>query len=368
MLYVYVAFIALVVALLALDLGVFHRKAHVIRVREALGWSAFWVALGVSFAGIIYLGYEHQWLGLGTGRDTMATPATGADGSPVYNDGSSAAIKYLTGYVMEKSLAVDNIFVIAMIFTFCRVSAVYQHRVLFWGILGALVMRGAMIGIGAALVTRFDWVLYIFGAFLVVTGLKMLRGGDDGIDFERHWFVRGFRRLIPTTARYHGPSFWVRAGSPESEQSEVPGGAREPDPIVERARRGALLATPLLLALLLVEITDVVFAIDSIPAIFSITTDPFLVFTSNVFAILGLRSLYFALASMVDEFRYLKLSLSLVLVVIGTKMLAHDWLHGWLGPNFHYIVLGVVGAILSGGVIGSLIVRRRALTPTLGGK
>ncbi len=360
MAWLYLGFIAFIGALLALDLGVLHRKTQVIGVRAALGWSALWIGLGLAFGGLVYLGYEHHWLGLGTTADQTSTATVDAAGQTIYNDGGSALIKYLTGFLVEKSLAVDNIFVIAMIFGAFAVPAVYQHRVLFWGIVGALAMRGAMIAVGAALITRFTWVIYLFGGFLILTGLKMLliRGGGGG-DVRDNPLVRLARRLVPVTERFHGARFFVRAGSPASHAPAVDGGPVEPDRVVELARRGALLATPLLLALILVELTDLVFAVDSIPAIFAITTDPFLVFTSNVFAILGLRSLYFALAGMIDSFRYLKVALALVLVVVGVKMLIHGWLKAWLGAAFNFYVLGVVGGIIAAGVLASLAVRRR---------
>jgi len=359
MIWLYLGFIAFIIGLLALDLGVFHRKAHVVKVGEALRWSAVWISLGVGFVGLIYLGYEHHWLGLGTTVDTMAAPSVGPDGTTFYNDGGSAAIKYLTGFLVEKSLAVDNIFVIAMIFGFFAVPPVYQHRVLFWGIVGALVMRGAMIAVGAALISEFTWIIYVFGGFLILTGLKMLMLRGAATDLEQNVVVRLARRWLSVTERYHGERFVVRAGSAASHAPAVEGGPIERDRVVEQARRGALLATPLLLALILVELTDMIFAVDSIPAIFAITTDPFLVFTSNIFAILGMRSLYFALAGMIDSFRYLKVSLALVLVVIGGKMMIHGWLKAWLGPSFNFYVLGVVGGIIATGVVASLIARRR---------
>ena len=305
----YAGFVALVLALLALDLGVFHRKAHVVSVREALGWSAFWIALGLAFAGFIYAGYENHWLGLGLTPDLMTLSPQAVEGvGVVYNDGGSAAVKYVTGYLVEKSLAVDNIFVIAMIFGFFAVPPIYQHRVLFWGIVGALVMRGAMIAVGAQLIQRFTWIIYVFGAFLILTGVKMLFLKVDETDPNRNLVVRLTRRLFPITERFHGQHFFVRAGSAASHEAPVPGAAEETDRVVDAARPGVLLATPLFLALVMVEFTDLIFAVDSIPAIFAITADPFLVFTSNVFAILGLRSLYFALAGMIDQFRYLKVA------------------------------------------------------------
>jgi tellurite resistance protein TerC len=359
----YAGFIAFVLGLLALDLGVFHRKVHAIGVREALGWSAFWIGLGLAFSVFIYAGYEHRWFGLGTTVDSMTTPEVGEDGVAVYNAGGSAVLKYLTGFIVEKSLAVDNIFVIAMIFGSFAVPARYQHRVLFWGILGALVMRGAMIAAGAALITRFHWVIYLFGGFLILTGLKMLVLRGEGSDPGANPVVRLVRRLIPITERYHGQRFFVRAGTPASAAPAEPGAPVERDTVVERARAGALLATPLLLALVLVELTDVIFAVDSIPAIFAITTDPFLVFTSNVFALLGLRSLYFALAGMIDRFRYLKAALAVVLLVVGVKMMAHGWLKALLGPGFNFYVLGVIAAIIATGVVASIASRRRFAPP-----
>lgn len=355
----YIGFIAFILGLLALDLGVFHRKAHVVSVREALGWSAMWVGLGVAFTVFVYFGYEHHWLGLGTTSDATSIARSTVDGITYYNDGASATIKYLTGFVVEKSLAVDNIFVIAMIFSLLHVPALYQHRVLFWGIVGALLMRGIMIAVGAALIAEFAWIIYVFGGFLVLTGVKMLVVKSAVGDFENNILVRAVRRLFPVTERYHGQRFFVRAGSAASEAPPEPGASVEHDCVVATAQRGALLATPLLLALVLVEFTDLIFAVDSIPAIFAVTTDAFLVFTSNVFAILGLRSLYFALAGMIDRFRYLKVSLSLVLMVIGVKMLTHGWLKAWLGVHFNFYVLGVVATIIAVGVIVSLVATRK---------
>ena len=359
MIWMYAGFVGLVLVLLALDLGVFHRKAHVVSVKEALGWSAFWIALGVAFVGFIYVGYENHWMGLGLTPDRMSAGEEVAGLGVVYNDGASAALKYLTGYVVEKSLAVDNIFVIAMIFSFFAVPAIYQHRVLFWGIVGALAMRGAMIALGARLLSEFAWIIYVFGGFLILTGIKMLLIKDGEIDPNRNVVVRLTRRLFPVTERFHGEHFFVRAGSAASHEAEQPGMEEKTDRVVDAAPKGALLATPLLLALVMVEFTDLVFAVDSIPAIFAITADPFLVFTSNVFAILGLRSLYFALAGMIESFRYLKVSLAAVLVLVGVKMMTHGWLKETLGPNFNLYTLGMVFAILAAGVVASIVSRRR---------
>ncbi len=360
MVFLYLGFLAFIFGLLALDLGVFHRKPAVETVRGSLAWSAGWISLGLSFAGLIYLGYEHHWLGLGTGIDADTDPWIGADGVTYYNDGASAAMKYVTGFVVEKSLAIDNIFVIAMIFAAFRVPAMYQHRVLFWGIVGALAMRGALIAIGAALLARFGWIMYVFGAFLVVTGIRMLFAEQAAGNLEDNRAVRLLRRLIPTTQRYHGAHFLVRAGSSAGDAPATPDAAAEPDRVVAAARRGALLATPLLLALIMVEFTDVVFAVDSIPAVFAITTDPFLVFTSNVFAILGLRSLYFALAGMIDRFHHLATALAVVLVLVGGKMLAHHWLHDLLGRHANFFVLGAIMLIIGAGVVASLLRPRQA--------
>ena len=368
MLWMYAGFIALVLILLALDLGVFHRTAHVVSVREALGWSAFWIAVGLSFAVFIYFGYERHWLGLGLTPDLMTVAPQTVEGvGLVYNDGSSAAVKYITGYLVEKSLAVDNIFVIAMIFGFFSVPAMYQHRVLFWGIAGALVMRGAMIAVGAQLIQSFTWIIYVFAAFLIATGVKMLLLKTNATDLNRNVLVRLTRRLFPVSERFHGEHFFVRAGTAASHEAATPGAAVEVDRIVDAARAGTWLATPLFLALVMVEFTDVIFAVDSIPAIFAITADPFLVFTSNVFAILGLRSLYFALAGMIDTFRYLKVSLAFVLMVVGVKMMTHVWLKEMLGRHFNLYLLGVVLLILAAGVVASLMASRREGASAQGG-
>ncbi len=266
----WIAFNGFVLLMLALDLGVFHRKAHEVSIKEAGAWSAVWIALALAFNYGLYL-----------------------------VKGEEPALQFLAGYLIEKSLSVDNIFVFVLIFGFFAVPAAYQHRVLFWGVLGALVMRGIFIAAGAALLAKFHWIIYVFGAFLIVTGIKMAVVRTEGIHPERNPLVRLARKLLPVSSEYHGQSFFVREG-------------------------GRLVATPLLLVLLMVESTDLVFAVDSIPAIFAVTSDPFLVYTSNVFAILGLRSLYFLLAGVVEKFRYLKLGLSVVLAFVGVKMLLTD--------------------------------------------
>jgi len=284
-----------------------------------------WIALGLSFAVFVYFAYEGRWFGLGTVADSV-------DG--LMNDGARATEKYLTGYVVEKSLSVDNIFVIAMLFGFFAVPPLYQHRVLFWGILGALVLRGVMIGLGAKLIAEFHWVLYVFAVFLILTAVKMLFLKTEESDPNRNIVVRLTRRIFPVTQQHHGQKFVVRGGT------------------------GQIMLTPLALALIMVETTDVIFAVDSIPAIFAITGDAFLVFTSNVFAILGLRSLYFALAGMVDKFRYLKVALAAVLLVVGVKMLTAEWLKVVLGERFNLVLLAVVLGILVAGVAGSLLADR----------
>ena len=327
--FVWTAFIVLILLLLAVDLGIFHRKAHVVSAREGLIWCIVWMTLAFTFAGFIYNAYEYKWFGLGLQPDPVDRSAAMPEGS--INDGSAALIKYITGYVVEQSLSVDNMFVIAMLFRFFAVPAMYQHRVLFWGILGALTMRGIMIALGARLVAEFNWILYIFGAFLIFTAFKMLFMDTEEQDLSKNSIVRMTRKIFPVTRRYHGQQFFVR-------------------------RRGALLLTPLALALIMVEMTDLLFAVDSIPAIFAITADPFLVFASNAFAILGLRSLYFVLAGALDAFRYLKVSLALVLGLVGTKMLAHTWLKGIFGDYMNLYVLAAVVLILSAGAIASLLI------------
>ena len=363
MLFVWIGFVAFVLLMLALDLGVFHRKAHVVGVKEALSWSAVWIALGLAFSLFVYHGYENHWLGLGSAPDAVDRSAEFPDGR--INDGRSAVVKYLTGYVVEKSLSVDNVFVIAMIFGFLAVPPLYQHRVLFWGILGALVLRGVMIAVGARLIAEFSWILMLFGVFLIATAVKMLLIRET-TDPNSTWAVRLTRRFFPVTERFHGEHFLVRAGTSASREAETPGAAVLEDAAVARARPGTWMLTPLALALIMVETTDLVFAVDSIPAIFAITADPFLVFTSNVFAILGLRSLYFALAGAIETFRYLKVSLALVLAIVGVKMLTHSWLKSLLGPNFNLYLLLVVLGVLAAGVLASWLHRPGHGAPAAG--
>lgn len=330
MLLMWVGFIAFVCLLLALDLGVFNKKSHAPTVKEALAFTAMTVALATAFAGFIFEAYSNHWAGLGTTVDAV-------DG--VINSGRLAAVKFFTGYIVELSLSMDNVFVIALIFEHLKVPLALQHRVLFWGILGALVMRGVMIGGGAALVSRYHWVFYLFGAFLVFTALKMLFAKAQEEAPEEAAVVRWLNRHFAVSKEYHGKHFVITVN-------------------------GKRMITPLAVALVLVETTDLLFAVDSIPAIFAITTDPFIVFTSNVFAILCLRSLYFGLAGMIDKFRYLKISLALILGIVGIKMLVADWLSALLGESQNFWMLGIVASILVVGAIASQLVP----PPTVKGK
>jgi tellurite resistance protein TerC len=312
----YIGFIALVMVFLALDLGVFHREAHEVSMKESITWSCIWLACGVSFTAFIYYAYQYHWLGLG-----LETP-TYVGGAIVLGEvtGATAAIQYLTGYVVEKSLAMDNIFVIAMIFGFFAIPAKYQHRVLFWGIIGALIMRGGMIFLGAELIMRYNWILIVFGIFLILTAVKMALISSHS-DPGNNPVVRIAKRLFRTVDFYDGQKFFTR-------RTVAPAYIKDPQTGKEvhaPAEPGTLskywAITPLFLALIMVEITDLVFAVDSIPAIFAITPDPFLVFTSNIFAILGLRALYFCLAALIAKFRFLKPALILILAFVGVKLL-----------------------------------------------
>jgi tellurite resistance protein TerC len=351
---VWIGFVVFILACLALDLGVFQRRAHTIETREALIRSALWMSLGLSFGIFVYYAYELQWFGLGVEVDSV-------DGE--VNDGNMALAKYLTGYIIEQSLSVDNIFVMVTIFAYFGVVPEYQPRVLQWGIVGAMALRGIMIAVGASLIYRFHWILYLFGAFLIVTGVRMLFVKGEATDLDRNPLVRWVRRWIPVTAQFHGGHFVVRAGSSDALEPPAPGHHCKRDAVVEGATRGALLLTPLGLALVVIELSDLIFAIDSIPAIFAITADPFLVFTSNVFAILGLRSLYFALAGLIDRFRYLNISLALVLVVVGAKMLASSWLKATFGSRANVYLLGTIVAILALGIAASWFASRLERPP-----
>ena len=315
-LYAWIGFVVFVLFMLALDLGVLHRSQRAIPVREAVAWSVFWFVLALGFGALVYASYEVHWLGFGTH-------------GPELDSGREALVQYLTAYLVEKSLSIDNIFVIAMIFSYFAVPLELQHRVLFWGILGALVLRGVMIGAGALLLERFSWIVYVFGILLLVTAVKLLITRHDNTAIDDNPMVRLVRRLVPVTEEFRGQQFWIREA-------------------------GRLALTPLGLCLLVVEFSDVMFAIDSIPAVFAITRDPFLVFTSNVFALLGLRSLYFALAGMMHRFRYLKTSLVFLLAFIGVKMLlAHHH------PIPNIVSLSVILGTLGVGIGASLVASGR---------
>ncbi len=290
----WVGFVLVVLFFLALDLGVFHRKAHVVTFKEALAWTTVWASMAVLFA-------------------LALVPLRGKE----------EAIEFITGYVIELSLSMDNVFVIALIFAYFRVPRELQHRVLFWGIMGALIMRGALIGVGVALIKQFQFLLYVFGAFLVYTGIKMFFAEEDGVHPEKNPLIRLAQKIFPVTHHFDGQKFFTRVVKPKD-------GTKD-DTVHLAKRLGQLALTPLALVLLMVETTDLVFALDSIPAIFGVTRKEFIIFTSNVFAILGLRSLYFVLAGAIGYFRYLKYGLSAVLVFIGFKMLTdpHDHPPEW---------------------------------------
>lgn len=295
--WLWIGFNLFVLLMLALDLGVFHRKAHVVTFKESIAWTVVWVTLALLFN----LGVGHYL-------------------------GDEKGLEFFTGYLIEKSLSVDNVFVFALLFSYFKVPAAYQHKVLFWGILGALILRATMIALGAKLITEFAWVIYVFGGFLIFTGIRMIVKNETEIHPENNPVVKLFKRFMRVTPDYRGSKFFVRED-------------------------GALLATPLFVVLLLVEFTDVIFAVDSIPAIFAVTTDTFIVYTSNVFAILGLRSLYFALAGVMDKFHYLKIGLGIILGFVGVKMLlAHS---PWKIDT--HISLGVIVVVLATSIIASLL-------------
>lgn len=376
MIWLWIGFITFVLVMLALDLGVFNRKAHVVSAKEAMRWVATFVGMGLAFNVAVYFIYQNNWMGIGS--RFLETLPPGAESIDAANIGMTAAMQYLAGWLTEYALSVDNIFVIAMIFGYFKVPAKYQHRVLFWGIMGALIMRGIMIVAGVALVQRFEWVLYIFGIILIVTAIKMASGGENDFEPEKSRTLRIARRVFPVSAAYEGQKFFTRL--------PVDGAGGSAAEVGGASRVGKLAITPLFLVLLIVEVTDVIFAIDSIPAIIGITRDPFLVFTSNVFAIMGLRSLYFALSNLLDKFHYLKYSLSAVLAFVGVKMLlegAHllrklesalpesmRGLVAWI-PEGHIhipapVSLGVIVVSLAIGVVASLIYARNPAHQTSG--
>jgi tellurite resistance protein TerC len=305
--HLWIIFSVFVLGMLALDLGVFNRKAHEVHYKEALAWSVVWVALSLAFNAWIYFEF-----------------------------GSEKALEFLTGYLIEKALSVDNIFVFVVLFASFAVPKMYQHRVLFWGVLGAIFMRAIFIGLGAALVSRFHWIMYVFGAILIYTGIKLMAEGEAEPHPEKNPIYKFARRLMPATPDYHGKHFVI-------------------------VKDGRRYATPLLLVLIAIEATDVVFAVDSIPAIFAITTDPFIVYTSNIFAILGLRAMYFLLAGVIDKFHFLKYGLALVLLFVGVKMIIAEWFKIPI-----VVSLGVIAFLLTGSVIASIMWPRPVVVEAAG--
>ena len=336
--WIWLAFLGAVLAVLAFDLGVMHRNAHEIGVGESLRMSALYIGLGLAWAGAVY------WIYL-THADAQALDPRIAEAATPHERAWTALSLYMTGYLVEKTLALDNVFIISLIFTTFAVPREHQHRVLFWGILGVIVLRALMIGLGAALVMEFSWVMYGFGILLLATGVKMLVMVDHQPDIAGNPLLRFMRRHLRVTDGLRGQAFLVRE-------------------IDAATGRRLLHATPLLLCLVLVEVADLVFAIDSVPAIFAITPDPFIVYTSNIFAILGLRALYFALAAVVHRFHYLKYALALVLVFIGAKIFLGDWLFDGKVPAS--ISLGVTAALLAGGIGFSMWKTRAGATAAAG--
>jgi tellurite resistance protein TerC len=319
---IWIGFFAIFLSVLVLDLAVLHRESRTMSVRQALGWTVVWICVAMAFGGLVYGLYEHHWFGW--------RPDPGAPG------GTQAWLEYVTGYLLEWSLSVDNIFVIAVIFTYMKIPAQYQYRVLFWGIVGAIVLRGVMIAAGAALIAAFDWMFYVFGAVLLLSAARMLKS-DEEFDPSTSVLVKISRRIYPLTDNLDGDRFFTMVN-------------------------GARAATPLFVTLLLVDFADVVFAVDSIPAIFAVTKDPFIVFTSNAFAILGLRAMYFAIAGLMVMFRYIKYSLIFILAFVGVKMMLH---HHLLIP--HALSLGIIVAFLALGILASLWVARREQQGQAGG-
>ncbi|ALM07023.1 membrane protein [Sediminicola sp. YIK13] len=309
---VWIAFIALILVFLALDLGVFHKDEHVIKTKEAAIWTAIWVTVAMSFSGVIY------WLFDG---NHIANPT---DLTP-----SKAVIKYITGYLIELSLSVDNVFVIAVIFSSFSIPPLYQHRVLFWGILGAIVFRALMIVFGVALITKFEWIIYVFGVFLLYTAFKMLKSDDDDFDPRKSFIFKQVKKIFPISTEMHGHDFFIR-------------------------KMGIRAATPLFVALIVIELTDILFALDSIPAILAITADPFIVFSSNILAILGLRSMYFLISRMLEKFKYINYSLVVILAFVGIKMLLSHYVEfpEWLS-------LSVIALALIGGVAASMMLAKK---------
>ena len=315
----YLGFTGFVLVLLALDLGVFHRQAHEVSFREAATWSVVWVALALSFN---FLLYQYALWKFPQDPRLLAIPGFDLSGAAW-----RVSLEFLTGYIVEKSLSVDNIFVFVLVFGYFAIPAKYQHRVLFYGIIGALIFRAIFIALGSALM-QYHWIVVLFGAFLIFTGIKMMFAPEKGVEPDKNLLIRLFRRFVPTTAELHGQRFFVRSN-------------------------GRLYATPLFVALLFLEATDVIFAVDSVPAIFALTSEPLIVFTSNIFAILGLRALYFMLAGAIDKFHMLKYGLALVLIFVGLKMV---WLNDLFGGKFPIsLSLGIIAGVIAGSVVLSLI-------------
>jgi tellurite resistance protein TerC len=320
MIWFWLGFFVLVALLLFLDLGVLHRKATEPSLKSAAWWTVAWVCLGLSFGGLVYLIYEHAWFGAQMSNSAASAP-----------DGSDAAITYVSAYLLEQALSIDNIFVMSLLFRSFRVPVKYQHRVLFWGILGAIVFRIVMLGGGAYLANRFTWVFYVFGAYLAWQGIKLFRDDDEeGAERESSLAVRVLRRFVRIVDGDHGGKFTVKIDG-----------------------RRAL--TTVAVCLVVIELTDIVFALDSIPAVLSVSQDTFIMVTSNIFAILGLRSLYFVLAGAMSKFKYLKLALGVLLIVIGAKMIAHD-----VYAMSHALSLALIAGIIGAGVLASVIANRRA--------
>ncbi|NHF60007.1 TerC family protein [Flavobacteriaceae bacterium TP-CH-4] len=309
---VWILFIGLVLVFLALDLGVFNKKAHVIKSKEASMWTAVWVSIALGFSGVIY------WLF-----------SSGLVDNPTGLTPNNAVLKYITGYLIELSLSIDNVFVIAVIFSSFNIPSLYQHRVLFWGILGAIIFRGLTILFGVALINKFDWIIYVFGVFLLYTAFKMLKGEDEDFDPKKSFVFRQVKKIYPITGTIKGEQFFVK-------------------------RMGITAATPLFIALVIIELTDILFALDSIPAILAITADPFIVFSSNILAILGLRSMYFLVSRMLQKFRFINYSLVVILAFVGLKML---FSHQIELPE--WISLAVISVSLVAGIVASLLIKEK---------
>ncbi|MET7029097.1 TerC family protein [Sediminicola luteus] len=309
---IWIGFIALILVFLALDLGVFHKDEHVIKTKEAAIWTAIWITVAMAFSGVIYWLFDGNHIA----NPTNLTP-------------SKAVIKYITGYLIELSLSVDNVFVIAVIFSSFSIPPLYQHRVLFWGILGAIVFRALMIVFGVALITKFEWIIYVFGVFLLYTAFKMLKSNEEEFDPRKSFIFKQVKKIFPISTQLHGHDFFIK-------------------------KMGIRAATPLFVALIVIELTDILFALDSIPAILAITADPFIVFSSNILAILGLRSMYFLISRMLEKFKYINYSLVVILAFVGIKMLLSHYVEfpEWLS-------LGVIALALIGGVAASMILAEK---------